>query len=139
LLKPRLQAEIERTHAAGKKYRYIITKSWKPYINDLLELGIDCLTGIDPVQDNINLAEVKQAVGDKICLMGGLNSAVMFSQWSDEQIRQAVVEAYEIMAPGGGFIAYPVDAIFNTTSWSKVETMLDAWRQINVEHNRVET
>jgi len=129
LLRPRLQVEIDRCHARGVKFRFIITRSWQPYRDDLLEMGVDCLSGIDPVQDKLDLARVKSHPGDQLCLMGGLNSAVMLSQWSDEQIRAAVRQALEIMAPGGGFILYPVDAIFNTQPWDKVLLVIDEWKR----------
>ncbi len=128
-LKPRLQAEIDCAHAAGVKYRYIITKAWKPYRKDFIEMGIDCLTGVDPVQDTIDLAEVKAEIGEQMCLMGGVNSAVMLSHWSEAEIRQAVDQAMQIMAPGGGFILYPVDAIFNVQPWEKVQALIDQWKE----------
>jgi len=131
LLKPRLLREIERVHRAGKRFRYIMTKAWMPYIQDFLDMGIDCLTGVDPVQDRIDLAQVKRRPGDRICLMGGMNSAVMFSQWSDAQIREAAERAFRIMSPGSGFIAFPVDAVFNTQPWHKVEVLLDTWRDLH--------
>lgn len=93
-------------------------------------MGIDCITGVDPVQDQLDLGEVKREVGDRLCLMGGLNSVVMLSQWSDEQIRQAVSQAIECLAPGGGFILYPVDAIFNDQAWHKVEVLVAQWRDL---------
>jgi len=65
-----------------------------------------------------------------LCLMGGLNSAVMLSQWSEEQIRAAVRQAIEIMAPCGGFILYPVDAIFNNQPWGKVQVMIAEWKRL---------
>jgi uroporphyrinogen-III decarboxylase len=129
LLRPRLQAEIDKCHARGVKFRYIITRSWQPYRDDLLEMGVDCLTGVDPVQDKLDLAQVKSQVGGKMCLMGGINSAVMLSQWSEAQIRAAVRQSTEIMAPGGGFILYPVDAIFNTQPWEKVQLVIDEWKK----------
>ncbi|NLF75815.1 MAG: hypothetical protein GX573_08955, partial [Chloroflexi bacterium] len=131
LLKPRLLREIERVHRAGKRFRYIMTKAWMPYIQDFLDMGIDCLTGVDPVQDRIDLAQVKRRPGDRICLMGGMNSAVMFSQWSDAQIREAAERAFRIMSPGSGFIAFPVDAVFNTQPWHRVEVLLDTWRDLH--------
>ena len=130
LLRPRLQNEIDICHARGVKFRYIITRSWRPYCQDLIEMGVDCLTGVDPVQDKLDLAQVKREIGGQVCLMGGLNSAVMLSQWDDEQIRAAVRQALEIMAPGGGFILYPVDAVFNTQPWEKVLVMIDEWKRL---------
>lgn len=130
MLKPRLTKMIEKVHSYGVKFRYIISRDWKPLMKDFLEMGIDCLTGIDPVQDKIDLKEVKREIGEHICLMGGVNSAVMLSLWNEEQIRKAVIEAVETLAPGGGFILFPVDAIFNTTPWDKVEILIDQWRKM---------
>jgi [methyl-Co(III) methanol-specific corrinoid protein]:coenzyme M methyltransferase len=127
-LRPRLQTRIDKAHSFGAKFRYIITRNWKAYAQDLIEMGIDCLTGVDPVQDKLDLAEVKQKIGGQICLMGGLNSAVMLSQWSEEQIRLAVRQAVEILAPGNGCILFPVDAIFNTQPWEKVLILIDEWK-----------
>jgi len=128
-LKPRLMEEIETVHQAGAKFRYILTKGWRPYIPDLIEMGIDCLTGVDPVQDNIDLAEVKATLGRHVCLMGGLNAAVMLDHWSDAEIEHAVDEAIAILAPGGGYIGYPVEAVYDTTDWRKVEVLLARWRR----------
>jgi uroporphyrinogen-III decarboxylase len=131
MIKPRLRRVVQKAHDHGIKFRYIITKSWQSYRQDFLELGVDCLTGVDPVQDKLDLAEVKRAIGEQICLMGGVNSAVMLTQWSDDQIRQAVDHAIEALSPGGGFILYPVDAIFNTQSWEKVEVLIEQWKRAN--------
>ncbi len=130
MLKPRLMKIIEKVHSHGVKFRYIISRGWKTLMKDFLEMGIDCLTGIDPVQDKIDLKEVKREIGDHICLMGGLNSAVMLNLWDEQQIRKAVTEAVEALSPGGGFILFPVDAIFNNTPWEKVEIMIDQWKKL---------
>lgn len=128
LIKPRLRQEIARAHTHGAAFRYIITRSWQPYRTDFVELGIDCLTGVDPVQDRLDLKAVKQELGKHLCLMGGVNSAVMLSQWEPEQIQEAVFQALETMAAGSGFILYPVDAIFNVQPWEKVEHLIQAWK-----------
>jgi hypothetical protein len=132
MLKPRLTRMIEKVHAHGVKFRYIITKGWKPLRKDFLEMGIDCLTGVDPVQDNVVLREVKQEVGEKICLMGGVNSSVMFTQWRDEQIRQAVLDAVQSLGPGSGFILYPVDQVADNLPWQKVQVLIDQWRETSL-------
>ena len=132
LLKPRLFQLIRKAHSHGVKFRYIITKSWKPYRQDYLELGIDCLTGLDPVQDTVDLEEVKQQIGGQICLMGGVNSAVMLSQWNKSQIRWAVEHAMRSLSPGGGFILHPVDAVFNNQPWEKILYLIDCWRTVSL-------
>jgi len=130
LIKPRLEEEIALAHRHGVKYRYIITKSWKSYRQDFLDMGIDCITGVDPVQDKLDLEEVAAELGGKLCLMGGVNSAVMLSQWEEAQIHQAVERAVATLAPKGGFILFPVDAVFNTQPWDKIEMLMQAWKRV---------
>jgi uroporphyrinogen-III decarboxylase len=110
-------------------FRYIITKGWKPIRKDLLEIGVDCITGVDPVQDNANLEEVKREIGNRICLMGGINAAVMLTQWDEAKIRQAIDDAFKVLAPGGGFILFPVDNVFCELPWEKVEIVIDQWKK----------
>jgi uroporphyrinogen-III decarboxylase len=128
LIKPRLAQLVNKCHSAGVPFRYIITKDWKPMQDDLLELGIDCITGIDPVQDKIDLGDVKKQIGDKVCLMGGINAAVMLTQWRDDQIRSAIDQAIEILSPGNGFILFPVDNVFCELPWEKVEMVIDQYK-----------
>ncbi len=128
-IKPRLAEIVRLCHSRGVPVRYIITKEWKPIQDDLLELGIDCIQGVDPVQDKINLKEVKRQIGDRICLMGGLNAAVTVGQGSDEQIRAAIDEAMEILSPGSGFILFPVDNLFCSMPWEKVQLVIEQHRR----------
>jgi hypothetical protein len=128
MLRPRLQQLIDRAHRAGIPFRYIITRGWKALTRDLLEMGIDCLSGVDPVQDRVGLAEAKGALGGRVCLMGGMNASVTVGQGSEAEIRQAVDEAMRVLAPGGGFILYPVDAVFCEMAWERVQLVIDQWK-----------
>jgi hypothetical protein len=134
-IKPRLKQMIDRVHQGGVLFRYIITKGWLPIVEDLLEIGIDCLSGLDPIQDAIDPVKAKQLMDQKICVMGGVNSAIMFSQWSDDEITEAVKNAIQIFSPGSGFILYPVDQIFTDTPWSKVEVLINAWKNFGFKES----
>jgi len=128
-IKPRLAQLVGRSHSAGVPFRYIITKDWKPIQADLLELGIDCITGVDPVQDKIDLRELKLQMGGKMCLMGGINAAITVAQGSEDQIRAAIDQALEILSPGGGFILFPVDNLFCSLPWEKVLLIVDQYKK----------
>jgi hypothetical protein len=129
LLRPRLQQLIERAHARRVPFRYIITKGWKLLRKDLLDMGVDCIMGVDPVQDRLALDEVKHELGEKLCLMGGMNAAITLSLWSEDEIRRAVDEAMQTLAPGGGFILFPVDNVFCELPWEKTEIVIDQWKK----------
>ena len=129
LIKPRLKKLIDLTHARGALFRYIITKGWKPLRSDLIDLGIDCITGVDPIQDRVDLAEVKAEIGGKICLMGGVNAAVMLTQFSDEEICAAIDEAMHILSQDDGFILFPVDNIHCELPWEKTKLVIKHWKK----------
>jgi uroporphyrinogen-III decarboxylase len=126
-LLPRIKRMVARAHAGGAKYRYIITKGMAPLLADIMDAGVDCVMGVDPVQDSLDLAAVKRQAEGRLCLMGGINSALMLSSWSQPQIEAAVASAIRTLAPGGGFILFPVDAVFSDASWDKVEAMIASW------------
>jgi hypothetical protein len=128
-LLPRIKRMVDAVHAGGARYRYIITKGLSPLLPDLVRAGVDCVTGIDPVQDSVDLAAAKETARGRTCLMGGVNSAIMLSRWSDPEIEEAVRRAIETLAPEGGFILFPVDAVFSDASWARVECLIRAWRR----------
>jgi hypothetical protein len=129
MLKPRLQKMIEFAHAKNVPFRYIITKGWKPLRKDFLEMEIDCVSGVDPVQDNLVLEDVKNEFRGKICLMGGVNAAVMLTQWSEQDIRSAVDNALITLSPDDGFILFPVDNVHCENPWQKTEIVIDQWKK----------
>ena len=126
-LLPRIRQMVRRAHAGGAKYRYIITKGMATLLPDIMDAGVDCVMGVDPVQDCVDLAAVKRQADGRLCLMGGVNSALMLSGWSEPRIDAAVASAIRTLAPGGGFILYPVDAVFSDAAWDKVEALIASW------------
>ena len=131
LLKPRLQKLIDLCHEAQVLFAYIMTKSIDTYAEDFLELGMDCVFGVDPVQGGADLETLKEKFHGRIAIWGGVNSAVTLGQGSEEEIGQAVTEAIRILAPGGGFVLYPVDVVLaGANPWNKVKILLNKWRDL---------
>jgi uroporphyrinogen-III decarboxylase len=129
IIRPRLQQIIDRVHGENVPLRYIITKGWKPLRTDMLEMGVDCVTGVDPVQDKLDLYQLKAEIGGQISLMGGMNAAVTLSMWPEKEIREAVDQAFEALSPENGFILFPVDNVFCELPWEKVELVIDQWKK----------
>jgi uroporphyrinogen-III decarboxylase len=128
-LKPRIRQIIELTHNRGRLFRYIMTKGSRPILKDLAEMGVDCLTGLDPLSDGADPAETRKAAGPGMALMGGLNSAIMLTQWQPQVIMQATQEALQAMHGDPGFILFPVDAVFDGQPWENAETLIKAWKE----------
>jgi hypothetical protein len=127
---PRIRKEIESVHRIGSKYCYVMTSGVMPLLESLAETDIDILYGIDPVQGGADLRQIKQRVGNRICLWGGMNSAVTLGSGRRSDVENAVTNAIETLAPGGGFVLAPVDQLFVDTRWENVLIMIEAWQRL---------
>jgi uroporphyrinogen-III decarboxylase len=127
LLKPRLARLVRQAHEAGALFSYIITTSWQALAGDLVDLGIDSLVGVDPVQGKADLGEAKLRLGPHLCLWGGVNGALTLGRGTAEEVRRATAEAIGTLAPGGGFVLYAVDQLTAETPWTSVQAMIDCW------------
>ena len=131
MLKPRLARLIKLAKDSDIKFKYIITKSFTELADEFLDLGIDSIMGVDPVQGNANLKFLKEKLGGKISMWGGINSAITLGRGTREEIENATEGAIKILAPGGGFILYPVDNIIaDANPWDNMEIMIKKWREM---------
>jgi len=125
-----IKEEVDLVHQAGLKYQYIQTIRPQNLIRNYLDAGIDILWGVDPVQGQADLARLKRECGGRICFIGGVNSYVTVAQRSREEVRAAVQEAIASLAPGGGFALLLVDAVDRSVPWSRVEWVVEDWREM---------
>jgi hypothetical protein len=103
LFKP-LKQEIEIAHQAGVYFTYVMNSKAKPMLSIFRDLGFDVYSNIDPVTADMDLADLKREIGDIITLYGGVNNFLVVENGTVEEVRKAVIEAIEKLAPGGGFV-----------------------------------
>jgi len=132
LILPILKKEVDLTHQAGAKFGYIMTSGVMPLLDDLLNSGIDVLIGVDPIQGRgTNLKELKEKLGGRICLWGGVNGFLTIERGTNKEVEDAVSKAISILGPGG-FILSPVDNVTDTSdaTWNNVKVMIEIWRKL---------
>jgi len=129
-LLPLLDEEARAIHGAGKLLMYVMTSGLEAHLDNFSGSHMDLLWGVDPVQGRADLHLLKSRLGRKMAMMGGMNSAITLGRGTETEIREAVRQAVRIMAPGGGFILSPVDALYEDTPWSAVETMINEWKKL---------
>jgi uroporphyrinogen-III decarboxylase len=98
-----------------------------------LEAGIDVLIGIDPVQGtHTNLPLMKEKLGKRVCLWGGVSAAVTLERGSEEEVRTAVRHARQVLGPSG-FILSPVDniTIDEPLTWQNLQVFIDEWQKLD--------
>lgn len=128
---PRLKAEVDLAHEYGAKFGYICSSGTKPMLDFHLEAGVDVLIGVDPVQDTrMDLALLKELVGDRMCLWGGVSGAVTVEMGTEEEVRLAVRQAVETLGPTG-LVLSPVDNITVDVpkTWHNIDVFMEEWRK----------
>jgi uroporphyrinogen-III decarboxylase len=127
---PRLKAEADLAHERGVKFGYICSSGTKPMLDFYNEAGIDVLIGIDPVQGTYtDMPLMKEKIGERVCLWGGVSAAVTVERGSEAEIRSAVRHALETLGPKG-MILSPVDnfTVDEPKTWNNIEIFIDEWK-----------
>ena len=101
-LKPYYAELIEFIHGKGLKvFKYTDGNHWK-IMEDLIEVGFD---GIHPIQpQSLDLAQVKEEIGDRICLLGNIDCRETLVSKSLREVEEEVRQAIRTAGPGGGYI-----------------------------------
>jgi uroporphyrinogen decarboxylase len=91
------------------------------------ETDLNCVNPLEvPPQGDCALAEVKQAVGDKLALMGNLHTTSVMLMGSYDDVYKASREAIEAAGEGGGFILSTGDQCGRDTPDENIQAMIDA-------------
>jgi uroporphyrinogen decarboxylase len=96
-------------------------------LGDYVDAGADVVETLTPPPvGDVDLAEAKRLYGDRTCLKGYTDLLYVIKMGTPETIEQAVREAIEIAAPGGGFILGSSDSIREGTPVENVKAYFRA-------------
>ena len=98
-----------------------------PILDRLVDAGPHALHSLDP-QGDVDIAEVKRLVGDRLCLIGNVNCGLLDSG-SEEECRESARYALEQGLPGGGYIFSTSNCVYTGMSLSRYELILDVLRR----------
>ena len=94
---------VNRAHELGLKVvRHSDGNLW-PIMDILVDSGYDGINPLEP-QAGMDLKKVKDAYGDKICLLGNIDCKELLPAGTPSQVEDAVKQAIEVAAKGGGYI-----------------------------------
>jgi uroporphyrinogen decarboxylase len=95
-------------------------------MDDLLDLGISGLHPIEP--DAMDIREVKQKLGRRICLVGNVNVNTL-SAGTPEQVAEEVRGLLRDLAPGGGYILSSGNSLASYCKIENVRAMVETLRK----------
>lgn len=101
-IKPELARVIKAVKDGGALFWLHSCGRVMEILPDLVEIGVDIL---DPVQVLANdQAQAKRLYGDRLCLMGGMDTQHVLTRGTPEEVEAEVKARIELLKPGGGFI-----------------------------------
>jgi uroporphyrinogen decarboxylase len=124
--RPHLQRFIELCHSFGIAVFHHDDGAMRPFLPDLVEVGIDVL---NPVQWNcpgMELAPLKRDFGPRICFHGGIENQQILPFGTPEEVRAEVRHCIDNLASDGtGYILAPCHNLQPVTPVENILAMYD--------------
>jgi uroporphyrinogen decarboxylase len=125
LVYPCIAEEVEALAATGAPVILHSDGNLNRILDDIVQLGVCAL---NPIQRgaNMNLAEIKARYGDRLCLIGNLDTSGALANGTPDDVERQALECLRDAAPGGGYIMAPDHsyhgAIPHDNIWRALET-----------------
>ncbi len=131
-LLPPLKRLIDLGHEYGLKVLLHCCGGFEPLIPAMIEAGLDGLQGLQPNCRGMNPAQLKTDYGDKLLLMGAINSQ-MIIEGTPDTVRAETRRILDLMKPGGGYVACPShDYVLVETPVDNLLAVYEAVREYGV-------
>jgi uroporphyrinogen decarboxylase len=130
LFSPLVKEHVDLVHSYDALYHYYDDGKCAAILDDVVASGADVISTLAPPPfGDVDLAEVKARVGNRICLKGNIDLLHVVKQGTPREIDEAVREAIVAAAPGGGYVLATSDAIRDGTPPENVKAFCEAGRR----------
>jgi len=135
LFLPLIKENVELIHSYGAYVDYYDDGKMSAVLEDLVDAGVDIAETLSPPPlGDVDLADAKRRVGDRMCLKGHIDQVNLICYGEPEQIRQAVREAMDNAKHGGGFIMGTSDSIRPESPIENIQAYFDAAHEFGTYH-----
>ena len=122
----------ERPDRFAKKLGLYTIKHTDGNIMPILEQLVECrphaIHSLDPMA-RVDIKEVKKLVGDKVCLCGNVNCALM-QTGTDLEVVESAEYCLTHAKPGGGYIFCTSNVPFKGLQPERYRLILDVWKRM---------
>ena len=94
------------------------------FLPDLVRVGLQCIQALEATA-GVDLAGLKEELGDKLCFMGGLDSSGVLTFGTPKDVEEDVKKCLKAAGQGGGYVIGPSHDILNIP-WENILAMRDA-------------
>ena len=106
---------------AGARVKYHACGNTRALLPLFAQLGADILN----LDSLVNLAEVKQVLGDKVCIKGNLDPVRVLLNGTPDTVREAAKACIQAGGAGGGFILSPGCEVPRETPPENLEALIE--------------
>ncbi|MBI2928459.1 MAG: hypothetical protein HYY24_22550 [Verrucomicrobia bacterium] len=104
---PYLKEMIDHIHGLGGRVLYHSCGAIRPFIPELIALGVDVLDPIQPCSPDMAPERLKADFGERLCFHGGIDMQRLLPFGTPEQVAQTARHYCEVLGAGGGYILGP--------------------------------
>jgi uroporphyrinogen decarboxylase len=106
---------IRLAHAGGQRISYHTCGGMMRLLERIADMGPDAMETFTPpaMGGDTDLAEAKQRIGERVCMIGGFDQYHYFKGCSPAETRAEVRRCFATAGAGGGYILCPSDNFFD--------------------------
>ena len=123
---PCMKRVTEAIHNWGGKIIFHSDGDITSLLDFVVDAGFDGLHCLEPPYVDLNL--VKKKVGDKLCLLGNIDTSHVLVNGTQKEVEDAVKHAIKALAPGGGYILSPSNS-HPVMSYQCIKWMVEATKK----------
>ncbi len=127
-IQPYLYMIIDEAHKLGLYTIKHTDGNIMPILNNIVDCKPHAIHSLDP-QAKVDIKVVKELVGDKVCLCGNVNCALM-QTGTEEEVIQSAEYALTYGKPGGGYIYCTSNVPFKGLPPDRYRLILDVWKRM---------
>jgi len=131
-LKPGFAAFIQLAHRYQVPVMHHTCGAITELIPDFIDCGLDVLQSLQPGVRAMDHRHIKQEFGRDLAFQGGIGIQQTLPFGTPQQVRQEVRRLFEIMKPGGGFIAGTSHKIQADTPVDNILALMDAYHEFGI-------
>ncbi|MHA1490598.1 MAG: uroporphyrinogen decarboxylase family protein [Promethearchaeota archaeon] len=126
---PCMKRVTEAVHGWGGKIIFHSDGDITSLLDFVVDCGFDALHCLEPPYVDLNL--VKKKVGNKLCLLGNIDTTHILVNATKKEVENAVKYAIKALGPGGGYILSPSNS-HPAMSYQRVKWMIEATKKFGV-------